>query len=291
MSLVRHIETESAFNELLDAKSSSGALVVVKWSAQWCQPCHAISPHIDEFSKSYPQVTFVKVDTDKFATLAQKYNVTAMPTFHFIKNKSVVETVKGANKEAIRAAIVKHMVGAVASGSGSEPSDISLLEFLDRPQINCLNESTEHTFKSIMSGSSRNTSAAYLESDVDEQLILNIPFNQTVRIRGISIKCSEESQAPKLIKLTVNTPNVGFDEVEDAVEPQVAQIIELDADTVTSGKTIPLRFVRFQNVLSLHIFVGSNQGSEDNTRIDSIDIFGLPGQTSRVSELRAREEH
>ena len=72
-------------------------------------------------------------------------------------------------------------------------------------------------------------------------------------MRGISIKCSQESQAPKLIKIAVNNPNIGFDEVQDAVEPQVAQIIELDAETVTSGNVIPLRFVRFQSVLSLHV--------------------------------------
>lgn len=78
-------------------------------------------------------------------------------------------------------------------------------------------------------------------------------FNQTVRVRGISIKCSQESQAPKLIKIAVNTPNIGFDDIQDAVEPQVAQIIELDADTISSGKTVPLRFVRFQSVLSLHV--------------------------------------
>lgn len=72
-------------------------------------------------------------------------------------------------------------------------------------------------------------------------------------MRGISIKCSQESQAPRLIKIAVNNPNIGFDEAQDAVEPQVAQIIELDAETVTSGNVIPLRFVRFQSVLSLHV--------------------------------------
>jgi hypothetical protein len=32
--------------------------------------------------------------------------------------------------------------------------------------------------------------------------------------------------------------------------------------------------VRFQKVTSLHILVKSNQGDEETTRIDSIDIFG-----------------
>lgn len=44
-------------------------------------------------------VAFVKVDTDKCADIAQKYNVRAMPTFIFIKDNNVVETVGAANTE------------------------------------------------------------------------------------------------------------------------------------------------------------------------------------------------
>ncbi|KAG8807044.1 hypothetical protein FRC19_006898, partial [Serendipita sp. 401] len=193
---------------------------------------------------------------------------------------------------SIRAAIVRNALDSVASTSGSsETNDISLLEFIDRSQINCLNESPTHTLKSIITGHSRNTSDAYLESDTDEQLILNIPFNQAVRVRGISIQTAENARAPKLIKIATNSPTIGFEDVQDAIEPQVAQVIELDEETTSTGKRISLRFVRFQSVQSLHIFVSSNQGEEDETRIDSIDIFGLPGQTSRVSELRARDDH
>lgn len=45
-----------------------------------------------------------------------------------------------------------------------------------------------------------------------------------------------------------------------------------------NGERVPVRFVRFQNVNSLHIFVASNHGGEDETRVDSIDIFGVPVQ-------------
>jgi len=286
---VRHAESASQLDELLAAKAES--LVVIDFHAVWCAPCHAISPFIDAYSKSYPHVTFVKVDTDKLPNVAKKYGVTAMPTFLFIKNNTTVATIKGPNKEEIRAAIVRHATAPIASTSGSEPSDISLLEFVDRSQLNCLNEATNHTIKSIITGHSKNTSATYLLSDADEQLLLNIPFNQTVRVRGISIKSAEAARAPKLIKIVSNDPNIGFDDIQDAVEPQVSQIFELDEETATTGKMIPLRFVKFQSVQSIHIFVSSNQGGEDETRIDSIDIYGLPGQTSRVSELRAREDH
>lgn len=58
---------------------------------------------------------------------------------------------------------------------------ISLLEYLDLSQLNCLNEAEDHTFKSIVSSKSRNATGSYLLSDADEQLLLNIP----VCVKGI----------------------------------------------------------------------------------------------------------
>ena len=64
----------------------------------------------------------------------------------------------------------------------------------------------------------------------------------------------------------------------DAESETPAQEFDLKPEDVKGGK-LELRFVRFQNVRSLHILVKSNQGDEETTRIDSIDIFG----TSKLS--------
>lgn len=55
---------------------------------------------------------------------------------------------------------------------------MSLLEVLDPLQVNCLNEDNEHTLKSILEQKKLNTSVAYLVSDADEQLLLNIPVRR-----------------------------------------------------------------------------------------------------------------
>jgi len=282
---VRHISSQKDLTALLESKRSG--LVVIDFWATWCQPCHVIGPTFDALAKSYPHVAFVKVDTDRCADIAQKYNVRTTPTFIFIKEGSVVNTVLGPDKDGLRSGVNEHAPGGSSSG---ESSKVSLLEYLDRPQVNCLNESSEHTLKSILSGTTANTTAAYVESDADEQLLMNIPFNQAVRVQAISIKAGELAHAPKLIKIAVNNPHIGFDDIESANEPQVAQVLELTEEQVTDGSPIPLRFVRFQAVSSLHIFVASNHGGEDETRINAIDVLGLPGQVSRVDELRAREE-
>lgn len=63
------------------------------------------------------------------------------------------------------------------------------------------------------------------------------------------------SQGPKKIKLLVNKADVTFEDVEDAEEPEVAQILELTEEQVSNGVPIPLRFVRFQSVTSLQVRV------------------------------------
>ncbi|CAL1703870.1 unnamed protein product [Somion occarium] len=172
-----------------------------------------------------------------------------------------------------------------------ETGDKSLLEFLDTPQLNCLNEEGEHTLKALLSSKSKNTSSStYLLSDADEQLLLNIPFNQTVRVRSIVIQSSNLEQAPKTIKLFINKESLGFEDVEDATEPEAAQIFELTEEQVEEGKPISLRFVRFQTVNSLHIFVATN-GGDDVTRIDALDILGVPVAGTRdLSGLKKTEE-
>lgn len=74
-----------------------------------------------------------------------------------------------------------------------------------------------------------------------------------MRIRSILVKGSVAEQQPRLIKLFINRPTLGFSDAEDAKEPEAAQIIELTAEQVAQGRRIPLRFVRFQNVNSLHV--------------------------------------
>ncbi|KAG8799589.1 hypothetical protein FRC18_008253, partial [Serendipita sp. 400] len=121
MAYVRHAESPAALNELLSSKSQS--LVVIDFTAPWSAPCKILDPIIDSFAKSNPHVTFVKVDIDRLPTVAEKYSVTNLPVLHFIKNKSIVETVRGVDRESIRAAIVRNTLDSVASTSGSSETN------------------------------------------------------------------------------------------------------------------------------------------------------------------------
>ena len=97
-------------------------------------------------------------------------------------------------------------------------------------------------------------------------------------MQAISIKANELAHAPKLIKIAVNNPNIGFEDIESANEPQVAQVLELTEEQVTNGSPVPLRFVRFQAVSSLHV--------RGTRRIDDRWCFFADGTAGRSLWLR-----
>lgn len=82
------------FNELRNQGN-----VVVDFFAQWCGPCKMLSPLMEEISKDYPDVTFVKVDVDENEDLAVEFKIMSIPNVYFLKNGEVVNSFLGCLQE------------------------------------------------------------------------------------------------------------------------------------------------------------------------------------------------
>ena len=70
--------------------AAGGKLVVIDFFATWCGPCKMIAPKIEQMAGSMANVVFLKVDVDEAEDVAQEYNISAMPTFIFLKNGAKV---------------------------------------------------------------------------------------------------------------------------------------------------------------------------------------------------------
>ncbi|KAM0791868.1 hypothetical protein ACM66B_004125 [Microbotryomycetes sp. NB124-2] len=96
------------WNAHLRQAKAQGRAVIVDFHAQWCGPCKQIAPVYSNFSRQYPQAVFLRLDVDALQPIAQKYQITAMPTFKVIKAGEVVETVRGADPPSLMKAISTH---------------------------------------------------------------------------------------------------------------------------------------------------------------------------------------
>ncbi len=89
----------------------SGQVVVVDFWAQWCGPCRAIAPIIEELADDYAGNALVgKVDVDANQELAMQYGIRSIPTIVILKDGKEVERHLGAiTKPALQSKIDKHM--------------------------------------------------------------------------------------------------------------------------------------------------------------------------------------
>lgn len=70
--------------------------VLVDFWAEWCGPCRALAPVMDELATEFVGKAKVgKLDTDKNQSLATKYQVSAIPTVMFFKGGELVEKFTG----------------------------------------------------------------------------------------------------------------------------------------------------------------------------------------------------
>ena len=108
---VNPIRSKSSYTTSI-IQGPADRLIVLDCFATWCGPCKAIAPEILKFSNSEEykdKVDFYKVDVDEVPDVAQELGVRAMPTFMFFKNGEKVEEVVGANVQAIKGALQKHV--------------------------------------------------------------------------------------------------------------------------------------------------------------------------------------
>jgi thioredoxin 1 len=80
-----------------DEVISSDKLSVVDFWAEWCGPCRAIGPVIEDLSKEYDgKVNIGKVNVDVNPSISMDYGITSIPAILFFKNGQVVDKLVGA---------------------------------------------------------------------------------------------------------------------------------------------------------------------------------------------------
>ncbi|SHI98101.1 thioredoxin [Tessaracoccus bendigoensis DSM 12906] len=95
--------TEKSF---ADEVLMADGLVVVDYWADWCAPCKQLSPIVEELSREYADVKFVKVDTNDNPNLAAEQGIMSLPTLQFFQGGRVAKSLSGGKtKNALKKAL------------------------------------------------------------------------------------------------------------------------------------------------------------------------------------------
>nr|KMM68969.1 hypothetical protein CPAG_05292 [Coccidioides posadasii RMSCC 3488] len=314
------ITSSEQFFQLL----TSTKILIADFYADWCQPCKVIAPVFEQLSTqlSRPnQMSFVKINVDEQQEISQAFGVTAMPTFLIFKDGDVVQTIQGANSRGLTDAVRKFAAGgeggdtgAAAGGESSESGSNwlgaavpkgyqDITDQVDLKGIDLLNCDNDigpgkNIFERLQPSALKpkakeESKPDWVESDTDEQLMLFMPFNASLKIHSLHITSlppkdedDEVPMRPKTIKLYTNRSHIiGFDEADDVQPTQEVTIEPRDWDAKTGTAKVDLRFVKFQRVASLVVYFVDGDGDGEKIRVDRIRLFGDSGEKMEMGKL------
>jgi thiol-disulfide isomerase/thioredoxin len=243
-------------------RNNHGKLVIVDFFATWCGPCKKIAPQFKEASKCKPSITFCSVDIDKCQETAIKHGVKAVPMLVAFVGQNRMDVCS--NTSALLDWVSKWERNTTSEES-AVPGQMDLFPFINVSSSEILNDVDETSFRLMFSSPANNHK---LVSDCDEQLIINFVFNRPVKIHSISLT-GPGDEAPKTVKLFTNVPvTLDFDRAQSSEAVQTIDCSE--------GPLHQLRFVKFQNVQNLQLFIADNIGGDDRTVVSSIKFYGQP---------------
>lgn len=181
--------------------------------ADWCGPCRQIAPLYESLAGSLTRpnlVAFVKINNDTNKDLAGEYGVSALPTFLVFRDSKVIEKVQGANPKQLQGVVTKLAAEVETLGDGSAPAgDLwrgaeiprgygDITDQVEKAGCELLNADEAAGPVKVLFETSRPSalekpdrpSKDWVESGADDQLLLFIPFQSSIKLHTLQVGMS-----------------------------------------------------------------------------------------------------
>ena len=90
--LIRHVTDQTFEPEVLESETP----VLVDYWAEWCGPCKAIAPVLDQVAQEYNgRLKVAKLNVDDNQEIARRYGIRGIPTLMLFKNGNIEATKVG----------------------------------------------------------------------------------------------------------------------------------------------------------------------------------------------------
>jgi len=157
---------------------------------------------------------------------------------------------------------------------------VDLVDAISWSSCEALNITKKDALGNALKQGLRDQEAMVMESDADEQLLMTIAFKTKVKLHSICV-AGPGGCAPKMVKLFANRTGLSFEDAESANAEH-----ELELTPETLGTRIDLKFVKFQSVDTVTVFVGSNQDDEESTALSLLKFWGCEVAGTNMGEFK-----
>ncbi|MFC7431729.1 MULTISPECIES: thioredoxin [unclassified Agrococcus] len=93
---MKNVTTDSFQADVLDADKA----VLVDFWAEWCGPCRAVGPILEQIDGETDKLDVVKVNVDENPDLAMRYGITSIPAMKVFVGGEVKKELIGAKPKA-----------------------------------------------------------------------------------------------------------------------------------------------------------------------------------------------